>query len=232
MGRVGRTEALRAMALATVAWATLAAPAVAQEAGAAADHPRIVGYPTAQQLSDFYPEHAADLGVQGRARLNCIADTAGLLTQCRVTHEWPKGYGFGAAALKLSGSFRASGPGPVMTVLNFLAACRNGIVVAPKGRAEDARVFGALKCPSLSEQYAAYTGTKTVTTLLHCWLTADGLLTGCAGRQGDDQQAVDALKRLAPLFRIRPPPPMYVNGVATIVVTFTPPDPGEAADVP
>lgn len=62
--------------------------------------------PTGADFVRFYPKRASDQGVSGRAILDCDVSASGFMEQCRVVEETPLGYGFGEAALNLSGRFR------------------------------------------------------------------------------------------------------------------------------
>ncbi len=73
-------------------------------------NPRWVHTPTPQQSMQYYPAKAAAAGVdQGKAGLECQVNTAGMLTNCEVVAEEPKGLDFGAAALNVS---KLMGVGP------------------------------------------------------------------------------------------------------------------------
>ena len=61
---------------------------------------------TAADFARFYPKAAADRSISGRAILDCDTTADGTLTGCRTVEETPVGYGFGDAAVKLSGLFR------------------------------------------------------------------------------------------------------------------------------
>jgi protein TonB len=63
--------------------------------------------PTASELESAYPAAAFERRIEGRVRLNCVIAGDGSLT-CSVGAEEPAGFGFGAAALQLSRSFRAA----------------------------------------------------------------------------------------------------------------------------
>lgn len=62
--------------------------------------------PSAEAVSEAYPRAAAEAGVAGRASVRCFVMVTGLLTNCRVVEETPKGHGFGEAALTLAERFR------------------------------------------------------------------------------------------------------------------------------
>jgi protein TonB len=69
-------------------------------------NPSWLAMPTADQLNDAYPARAITLGLTGSATLNCTVSAAGQVQGCVVAGETPSGFGFGAAALKLSRWFR------------------------------------------------------------------------------------------------------------------------------
>ncbi|MGZ3275662.1 MAG: energy transducer TonB [Caulobacteraceae bacterium] len=74
----------------------------------AIQNPAWISKPSGEQLADAYPPRALDLGMAGSATLNCTVSAAGLVQTCTVVEETPSGFGFGAAALKLSRWFRMS----------------------------------------------------------------------------------------------------------------------------
>lgn len=71
-------------------------------------NPAWVSKPSGAQLSDVYPPRALDLGLAGAATLDCRVSASGQVDGCAVETETPPGFGFGAAALKLSRWFRMS----------------------------------------------------------------------------------------------------------------------------
>lgn len=64
--------------------------------------------PTAQQFEGFYPRAAWRKNVEGRAVLQCRVGVDTRLYGCVVLEESPAGYGFGDAALAISGEMRMS----------------------------------------------------------------------------------------------------------------------------
>ena len=65
--------------------------------------PDWIGAPAAQQLSDAFPEKAAQAGAAtGRAVLECTADRHGLMTACQVIDETPPNLDFGPAAMRVA----------------------------------------------------------------------------------------------------------------------------------
>jgi protein TonB len=76
--------------------------------------PKVIGRPTwvskpsGDQLANVYPPRALDLGMSGSATVTCMVAANGSVRDCMVAEEMPAGFGFGAAALKLSRYFRMS----------------------------------------------------------------------------------------------------------------------------
>lgn len=58
-----------------------------------------------RDLARYYPARALARGVEGQALLNCIVDVRGAL-ECSVISETPEGWGFGAAAVRISEDYR------------------------------------------------------------------------------------------------------------------------------
>ncbi|MBL8551058.1 MAG: energy transducer TonB [Hyphomonadaceae bacterium] len=63
--------------------------------------------PSAQRISELFPERAMRSNQVGRVELDCLIDTRGT-PRCAVARETPPGFGFGAAAMRASGQFRAA----------------------------------------------------------------------------------------------------------------------------
>jgi protein TonB len=68
--------------------------------------PHWLRQPSADEFADVYPQRALIYGKWGMVDLACTVTAAGDLTDCSVAQEFPAGWGFGAAALKLSKRFR------------------------------------------------------------------------------------------------------------------------------
>ena len=62
-----------------------------------------VGPVQSAKETPFYPAKALRLKKTGKVLLNCFMEPDGSLSDCRVRFEYPRGWGFGAAALKMSG---------------------------------------------------------------------------------------------------------------------------------
>jgi TonB family protein len=62
--------------------------------------------PNAQLFADLYPRQAQAYRVSGQTNLNCRVAVSGSLVDCVVIDESPAGFGFGAAALKMSTAFQ------------------------------------------------------------------------------------------------------------------------------
>jgi periplasmic protein TonB len=84
---------------------TAAAPS-SQEEARMIIHPAWIRRPDGNDLAIAYPRGAvADLK-NGRVRMVCTVNDQGKLTDCDVTDETPAGWGFGKAALSLTGKFQ------------------------------------------------------------------------------------------------------------------------------
>lgn len=66
--------------------------------------------PAPEDLAPGYPKLPQQLALEGVVRLRCEVAPTGVLSDCRVAHESPKGMGFGAAALKMSATFKMRPP--------------------------------------------------------------------------------------------------------------------------
>lgn len=73
--------------------------------------PRWIQLPTNQELAWFYPPqalieaHSGLTAIKGAAGVACTVTAQGGLADCAVKQEKPRGYGFGAAALKVTRYF-------------------------------------------------------------------------------------------------------------------------------
>ena len=70
--------------------------------------PSWLSRPSVDEMNREYPTRALTLDKTGVASLVCTVSANGTLAGCSVASETPAGYGFGAAALKLSKRFRMS----------------------------------------------------------------------------------------------------------------------------
>lgn len=70
--------------------------------------PDWVSKPTGEDLARSYPAIASKFSIEGKATIACEIDAVGVLNACRSTDEFPRGLGFGAAALSLAPKFRMS----------------------------------------------------------------------------------------------------------------------------
>ena len=68
-------------------------------------NPDWVRRPTGQNVADAYPDRALRAGLSGRAIVTCSVTLEGALSDCAILNETPPGYGFGAAAMRLTRSF-------------------------------------------------------------------------------------------------------------------------------
>jgi TonB family protein len=185
------TQSLRTAALAVVA-ATgltgLAAAAYSQPSHAA----QWDQLPTGESVSHAYPMRALRERVEGRGVVTCTVNARGAMENCAVSEDTPAGYGFGAAALSLTGSFRLhmqGGPispgGQVRIPLGFrlpsgetpTPPAPEGTLPAPHWAAE----------PTRTQVTAAYpVGSTPQATRVHGWVVLDcttdehGVAAACA----------------------------------------------------
>ena len=127
-------------------WAALAvmiglglsmAQARAQEAPQVT-HADWVAKPSNDDMAEAYPPLANTFDVAGHVVLACKVAITGRVTDCRVTSETPKGWGFGAAALKVAPLFQMapSTIGGSATVSDVRIPIRFAL---PPGRSGDSR---------------------------------------------------------------------------------------------
>jgi protein TonB len=83
------------------------APPPAVEAGPDVTITQWLRMPTGEDIFRVYPRHASNRYINGFATIRCDLTAVGRLTNCAVIAERPAGEGFGVAALKLSGLFKA-----------------------------------------------------------------------------------------------------------------------------
>lgn len=72
--------------------------------------PRWATLPDGAAMAEAYPGFAADAGIEGGAKLRCVAAASGQLKDCRVIDVWPEGLGFDQAALTLTPRFQTHPP--------------------------------------------------------------------------------------------------------------------------
>ena len=68
--------------------------------------PDWVTVPGSREFSRYYPQPAIDRDASGQVTLNCVVSAAGVVRNCAVAAETPKGLGFGKAATQLAPYFR------------------------------------------------------------------------------------------------------------------------------
>ncbi len=62
--------------------------------------------PTGDEVAQYYPPRAMDLGKEGSATIKCTVTSKGTVENCTVTSETPEGLGFGDAAKRMSRLFK------------------------------------------------------------------------------------------------------------------------------
>jgi hypothetical protein len=197
--------------------------------------PHIVSVPDGDQFSQYFPERAQRFEISGKARMQCVAD-AGQLAACQLIHEWPAGFGFGDAALKLAHLFRTSGAGPVTVPINFrIAPDGPGTAYATFAAADPkapkrGRLLNLTSTPTAAQILAAYPvgATAVVSVMLECGVDGGGRLKTCAAteRWSDDPRFVQAALALAPIYKAAGPTTDLADATVTISIVFIPPDPG------
>ncbi len=88
----------------------LAAPAFAQEPPRTEIDGKLLDWissPTGDQFAAHYPRGAARKGVEGKATIECVFNTEGMLEGCQILSEEPAGQGFGQAAIAIARYFHA-----------------------------------------------------------------------------------------------------------------------------
>ena len=93
----------------TISTATVDVPVTFHNPSFSSGPPRITNPSWIQMISyDYfnaaYPANAIAAGIdQGSAQIQCVVAASGHLTGCQVRSEFPKGLGFGEAAIKIAG---------------------------------------------------------------------------------------------------------------------------------
>lgn len=107
---MGGGLAVRWNIMGLLAAAALGAAALPGPAGAVAPsvitNPDWAALPSPDDMSSYYPEHAAQNQISGRAVIDCTVKTDGRLADCSVISETPPGEEFGAAALRMAPLFQ------------------------------------------------------------------------------------------------------------------------------
>jgi TonB family protein len=146
--------------------------------------------PTPQDLLAVFPTEAFKHGVSGKAIINCVVTTQGVLTDCFTLEDTPPGAGFGGAAVALTPQFlmkpATKNGTPVVSVItmpiNFITQGGGGDTFGSKKV-----VTGALawtEAPTYAEVAAAYptkarAEKKGGRATLACAMTEAGRLTNC-----------------------------------------------------
>jgi protein TonB len=62
--------------------------------------------PNGDDMAQYYPTRAMDLGKEGSVTIKCTVNAKGTLDSCSVLSETPADLGFGAASLRMSKLFK------------------------------------------------------------------------------------------------------------------------------
>lgn len=122
--------------------------------------------PDADELADHYPVKASAEAVAGKAVILCRVSRAGKLNNCSIESEEPAGYGFGIAAVELSGLFRMR-PATIDGKPVPNAWIRIPLAFSPPERDEAGDLDDAIQCYGVYSAWAArYPGNATMASNL------------------------------------------------------------------
>src|SRR5579872_418286 len=171
--------------------------------------------PTNDELIRFYPADAR--GVNGKARIQCIVSTRGLLEKCVLNAESPVGHGFGASALAMSSTFLMRpmtvdglpvGGAQVVIPINFEGTPGGGMGLLPSDTIRVMRAAPWMSAPTAEALSAAFPKravgkVASAHVVLRCGFRDDGGLKDCetVSDTADDRNFVDAAKTLTKDFR-------------------------------
>lgn len=149
--------------------------------------------PSITQQRAAYPEKARATKVDGRSTLDCAIARTGALNSCAIIQEEPVGYGFGAAAKRLSTLFvapttDASGAAlagahvqiPVAFAIKGMDG-EQSVIGKPQWKA----LPGAADLASVYPPGAIKAGIRKARVVLSCTVAEDGALAGCAVESED-----------------------------------------------
>lgn len=193
---------MRTMLLSTAA-AAAALLATAANAQVAAN---VTAGPTAAEMAAVYPAKAKAEGVSGGVELVCSVKVSGAVSDCDIMGENPKGYGFGAAAQKLSRSLRVD-PGQRGTEVRVPVSF-NADVLRPGGMTVKTPKWAAL--PSVTDLQTTIPktegGPNNIRVTLVCTVQPGGSLDACAVDREEPagQGFGQAVLALATKFKVEP----------------------------
>lgn len=169
--------------------------------------------PSIADVAAAFPQKAKAEGAEGAAALSCRVGAGGYLARCRVVAEAPRNLGFGAAALKLAGAFKApvaTGDGKDLrgrlTSLNFrFGASPSAPAASPMGKVRWAAMPSTEQFASLFPDAATKTGVTGARIVLACTVGPGGALLDCRAQTEDPPILgfAAAALALAPSFRAR-----------------------------
>jgi TonB family protein len=170
--------------------------------------------PDGASLADRYPERAQRMGVSGRAKIRCTAAEDGALNGCEVLEEFPRGFGFGDATLRIAHFFRLRA-----TDQYGLSVAGRQVVIPMRWKTDQPgpgavllaptrRLLNLAAAPSKAQIDAAYPASAKGLgfVALRCVATSSGTLTGCVVVSETllGQGFASAGLKLVPLFRAGP----------------------------
>ncbi len=188
--------------------------AMLRNPGTIVGNPDWLRKPTNDELVQFYPADAH--GFAGKARIQCIVSTRGLLEKCVLDEESPAGHGFGTSALAMSSTFLMRpmtvdglpvGGARVTIPINFEGAS-GGMNAPPSNTIRVMRTAPWMTAPTADALSAAFPKravgkVASAHVVLRCGFRDDGGLKDCETISDtvDDRTFVDAAKTLTKDFR-------------------------------
>lgn len=224
---------MRSFALALALFASSAAA----EDAANVEPPAWVKKPDYEKMRSVWPRDALMRGQGGKATLECIITTRGLLEGCTVISETPEGAGFGAAALQLTPSFllkpsKKDGK-PIQTSIRIPVSFEGGWPISRVDLSKTPLVTEPVweQAPSFVDMAAAWPQSGKAEfghVSMRCDLTEEGRLRGCEVEsetplgQGFGRAAT---KVVAPKFKLRVAPgdgPQVAKASIILPIRFNP----------
>ena len=174
--------------------------------------------PSSSDLQAIWPAEATRQGVSGKARVVCDVTVEGLTDRCRLISEYPKGVGFGPAAIQATRYFAMKpetvdgvpvGGASVVIPFNFVSS--GGPSTAPVSTINvlAAPVWAAT--PTLDQMKAAFPAgaigkVDLGRVMVRCKVAADGSLHACdlLAEQPTGKGFGHAALGLTKAFKVRP----------------------------
>ncbi|MFI4935321.1 MAG: energy transducer TonB [Caulobacterales bacterium] len=157
--------------------------------------------PTADQMSDAYPDEAALHDVEGQVILTATANATGALVECKIDSEDPGGHGFADAARKLCPLFRLSttttdgtifGGGTVTFAIRFYLPPDDDCIASFEPAAGESTEPKAVRCPNGDYPDASKAAGHQGVVAIKGLVGADGKVTGSQLSQSSGASELDS----------------------------------------